>query len=194
LQDTARAVGSWFRWEEELKLVGKRNGVDLLVLLLLLLMAPRPKKTLDNYHILLHDDTTVTQEDIRPLTEEPATFHDEPSTEREAFLLFLQGPILNHILEHTNDRMKRRNQARAVAAGRRPQVGRPRKDNNPHQWFSKAVEAAEFLVFFALFLAMGLVAQGHLRDYWTTPSADSVLGSMFFKPRMTKDRWLEIFR
>ena len=52
----------------------------------------------------------------------------------------------------------------------------------------------ELDIFLGLLLAMGVAPQNTLKAYWQRPSADQVTGSAFFYPRMTFDRFIEIYR
>ena len=157
---------------------------------------PRTRKIRKHTFTLNHlDRNSAPQSNISPLEEVPAEFTEETHNAKEAFLLFLENGILTHIVKHTNKRMARRNALRYDVArngGRRP-VGRPSNTGAAKSW-SKPLTAEEFKIWLSLFFAMGLAKQPTLHHYWRLLTEETPFGSLFFRPRMQKARWLEIFR
>ena len=59
---------------------------------------------------------------------------------------------------------------------------------------TKEISAEEFDTFLALLLNLGIAPQPTLRHYWKAPSADTSTGSLFFSPRMSQRRWMQILQ
>lgn len=118
-----------------------------------------------------------------------------PKSVVASFEGFFHGEILDHFLKFTNKRMaSRRSQSKAKKplkrAGGRAEKKSPRGLKVEES--ESEITKKEFLVFIALHLAMELSSQHEIGNYWEPPRF--LGGSLFYSPRMSLERWCEIFR
>jgi hypothetical protein len=115
----------------------------------------------------------------------------------QAFNAFFRDDIMGHLLNRLNRRRGRRVTKRAKPSPRDPSKPRPRgaprksAKKRSYAYFTKPVSMEEFRVLLSMLFAMCVAPQPTIDDYWAKYNP---LRSNYFKNRMGKMRWLEIFR
>lgn len=92
---------------------------------------------------------------------------------RDVFLHFLNIPVLNHILERTNQRMEEQ----------RAGLGSSYK-----LWVLE-----DIYNFFAVYISLSLVRYRAIRMAWQSPGTDSPFGNTFIRSIMSRDDFLSLF-